>query len=134
MSRAGALSTGRRWLQPERAGRQGGRGTGAPGRLAGWGKPHVAERTFGIFHDQLILPIYPRRVKNKWKPVVAFAKPPVGPAPEWVLGGIVGAGRDKRYHEWGQQEAEAVYFIENLTKPGALVVDCYTGCRCTPCR
>jgi hypothetical protein len=38
-------------------------------------------------------------VKNNWKPVVAFAKPPVGPAHGWVLDGIVGAGRDERFHE-----------------------------------
>jgi hypothetical protein len=83
--------------------------------------------TFAIVYDQLILPIYPKHIKNKWKPVVAFAKPPVGPAPDWLLDAVVGAGRDKEYHEWGQQEAEAVYFIEHLTAPAALVVDCYCG-------
>src|SRR5262249_50223294 len=83
--------------------------------------------TFAIVYDQLILPIYPRRVKNKWKPVVAFAKPPLRPALDWLLDAIVDAGRDKEYHEWGQQEAEAVYFIEHLTAPEALVVDPYTG-------
>jgi hypothetical protein len=83
--------------------------------------------TFAIVYDQLILPIYPRHIKNRWKPVVAFAKPPLRPAPEWLLDAVVGAGRDKEYHEWGQQEAEARFFIENLTGPEALVVDCYAG-------
>jgi hypothetical protein len=41
--------------------------------------------------------------------------------------GIDGAGRDKEYHAWEQQEAEAAYLIEHLTEPGALVVDCYAG-------
>jgi hypothetical protein len=63
--------------------------------------------TFAIVYDQLILPIYPRHIKNRWKPVVAFAKPPLRPAPDWLLDAVVGAGRDKEYHEWGQQEAEA---------------------------
>ena len=31
--------------------------------------------TFAIVYDQLILPIYPRHIKNRWKPVVAFAPP-----------------------------------------------------------
>lgn len=83
--------------------------------------------TFAIYYDQLILPIYPRHVKNKWKPVVAFAKPPLKPAPDWLLDAVVGGGRDKEYHEWGQQQAEAVYLIEHLTEPEALVVDCYAG-------
>jgi DNA modification methylase len=83
--------------------------------------------TFAIVYDQLILPIYPRHIKNKWKPVVAFAKPPLRPALDWLLDAVVGAGRDKQYHEWGQQEAEARFFIENLTEPEALVVDCYAG-------
>jgi hypothetical protein len=65
--------------------------------------------------------------KNRWKPVVAFAKPPPRPAPDWLLDAVFGAGRDKAYHEWGQQEAEARFFIENLTGPGALLVDPYAG-------
>jgi hypothetical protein len=83
--------------------------------------------TLGIFYDKLILPIYPRHIKNRWKPVVAFAKPPLQPAPAWLLDAVVGAGRDKDYHEMGQQEAEAQFFIESLTGPGALVVDPYAG-------
>jgi hypothetical protein len=59
--------------------------------------------------------------------VVAFAKPPLRPALDWLLDAVVGAGRDKEYHEWGQQEAEARFFIESLTEPGALVVDTYAG-------
>ncbi len=83
--------------------------------------------TFAIFYDQFILQIHARHLKNKWKPVVAFAKPPLKPAPAWLVDGIDGGGRDKEYHEWGQQEAEAVYLIEHLTEPNALVVDCYAG-------
>lgn len=83
--------------------------------------------TFSVVYDKLILPIHPRHIKNKWKPVIAFAKPPIKPAPEWMLDAFVGAGRDKEYHEWGQGEAEAVFFLEQLTEPGALVVDPYAG-------
>ncbi len=83
--------------------------------------------TFAIVYDRLILPIYPRHVKNRWKPVVAFAKPPLRPAADWLLDAVGGAGRDKTYHEWGQQEAEARFFVESLTGPGALVVDPYAG-------
>jgi hypothetical protein len=98
-----------------------------PQVLAALGKHLRYWWTFAVVYDQLILPIYPRHIKNRWKPVVAFAKPPLQPAPAWLLDGVVGAGRDKEYHVWGQQEAEAVYLIEHLTKPGALVIDPYAG-------
>src|SRR5262249_48446740 len=83
--------------------------------------------TFAIVYDQLILPIYARHIKNRWKPVVAYAKPPLQPTPDWLLDAVVGAGRAKEYAEGGQQEAEARFFIENLTEPGALMVDPYAG-------
>jgi hypothetical protein len=71
--------------------------------------------------------IYARSIQARWKPVVAFAKPPMRPAANWLADWIEGGGRDKRYHEWGQAEAEAVYLIQRLTEPGELVVDPYAG-------
>jgi hypothetical protein len=71
--------------------------------------------------------VYARFIQARWKPVVAFAKPPVRPAANWLADCIEGGGRDQRYHEWGQAEAEAVYLIQRLTEPGQLVVDPYAG-------
>ena len=71
--------------------------------------------------------VHPRRVQNKWKPVIVFAKPPVGKAPEWLSDLLDGGGRDKEHHDWGQDESEAEYLIRHLTEPGQLVVDPFCG-------
>lgn len=62
-----------------------------------------------------------------FRPVLVFAKPPVGPAPHWVSDGIRGSGRDKRYHDWGQSVHEITAWIENLSEPNDLIVDPYCG-------
>jgi hypothetical protein len=71
--------------------------------------------------------IYARSIQARWKPIVAFARRPLKPAPNWLADVIEGGGRDKRYHEWGQAEGEAAYLIQRLTEPGQLVVDPYAG-------
>ena len=71
--------------------------------------------------------IYARSIQARWKPIVALAKHPMRPAANWLADWIEGGGRDNRYHEWGQAEAEAVYLIQRLTEPGQLVVDPYAG-------
>ena len=71
--------------------------------------------------------IHPRRVQNKWKPILAFAKPPVKKAPNWLSDHLDGGGRDKEHHDWGQDQSEVEYLIEKLTEPGQLVVDPFCG-------
>jgi hypothetical protein len=71
--------------------------------------------------------IYSQHLQNCWKPILAFAKPPISPAPAWLRDSIAGGGRDKEFHPWGKHESEAEYLIQRLTEPGALVVDCYCG-------
>ena len=39
--------------------------------------------------------VHARQIQNKWKPIVAFAKPPVGKAPGWLSDLIEGGGRTK---------------------------------------
>ncbi len=71
--------------------------------------------------------IHPRRIQNKWKPIVALAKPPVQKAPHWLSDLLQGGGRDKVHHDWGQDESEVVYLFQHLTEPGQLVVDPFCG-------
>ena len=71
--------------------------------------------------------VHPRRVQNKWKPILAFAKPPVRKAPNWLSDLLQGGGRDKQHHEWGQDESEVEYLIQRLTEPGQFVVDPFCG-------
>jgi len=83
--------------------------------------------TFAIRFGGQHCAIHPRHVQNKWKPILAFAKPPVKPAPNWLSDLLEGGGRDKAHHEWGQDESEVEYLIQRLTEPGQLIVDPFCG-------
>ena len=83
--------------------------------------------TFAIQFSGSHCSIRPRHIQNCWRPIVAFAKPPVKPAPEWLSDHLVGGGRDKSHHDWGQDESEVIYVVNRLTKPGDLVVDPFCG-------
>lgn len=98
--------------------------------------PEVMERmsqhlsywwTFAIEFSGSHCAIHPRHVQNKWKPVLAFSKLPSKPAPEWLSDHLAGGGRDKQYHDWGQDESEVEYLINHLTQPGDLVVEPFCG-------
>lgn len=71
--------------------------------------------------------IHSRRVRNRWRLVLAFTKPPMKNPPRWLSDLLQGSGRDKQHHEWGQNESEASYLIDTLTEPGQLVVDPFCG-------
>ena len=71
--------------------------------------------------------LYPRRIQNVWKPILAYAKPPLKKAPNWLSDHLDGGGRDKQHHDWGQDESEVEYLIQRLTEPGQLVVDPFCG-------
>jgi hypothetical protein len=68
-----------------------------------------------------------RHLQARWKPLVAFARPPVRPAGCWLADLVEGGARDQAFHDWGQGEPEAAYLIRRLTLPGDLVVDPYCG-------
>jgi hypothetical protein len=71
--------------------------------------------------------IHPRHIQNKWKPILAYAKPPARRASDWLSDLLEGGGRDKEHHDWGQDESEVEYLIQRLTEPGQLVVDPFCG-------
>ena len=98
-----------------------------PAVLEAMGKHLTYWWTFAIQFAGQHYAVHPRRVQNKWKPILAFAKPPVGKAPDWLSDLLQGGGRDKRHHDWGQDESEAEYLVRHLTEPGQLVVDPFCG-------
>jgi hypothetical protein len=79
-----------------------------------------------VFGGQPVM-IHARRVQNRSRLIVAFARPPVRPAARSLADVIEGGGREKDHHDWGQGEAEARYLLTWLTEPGDLVVDAYCG-------
>lgn len=62
----------------------------------------------------------------EWKPIVWFVKDKRA-TNGYVADSVAGTKPDKGAHEWAQGEGEAAYLIEQLTEPGALVVDPFTG-------
>ena len=83
--------------------------------------------TFAIQFGGSHCAVHARNVQNKWKPILAFAKPPVKKAPNWLSDLLEGGGRDKEHHDWGQDESEVEYLIQRLTEPGQLVVEPFCG-------
>lgn len=83
--------------------------------------------TFAIVFQSQSRVVYSRQIQNRWRSVVAFCKPPIRPAADWLRDVVDGGGRSKRHHDWGQAAAEVEYFIQRLTVPGAFVVDPFCG-------
>jgi site-specific DNA-methyltransferase (adenine-specific) len=77
-------------------------------------------------------PNWSRGVECGCRLVLVFARPPIRAVSRELCGEMTddcirGGGRDKAYHEWGQDAAEATYWIEKLSPPGGLVVDPFCG-------
>jgi hypothetical protein len=72
--------------------------------------------------------IWPRKISNKFKPVLVFVK---RPAPKQAihsfLTDLILGVRDKEHHWMGQGVDQFKYFVERLTEPGQLVVDPFCG-------
>lgn len=70
-------------------------------------------------------------IVNGWKPILWFVKESRGDK-ETFINDVATGTKEKSHHEWQQAEAEALYFIEKLTKPGDFVVDPFCGGGTTP--
>jgi len=60
------------------------------------------------------------------RPILAFSKG-IHRRERWLHDAILGNGRDKDFHEWGQSLADAEYYIYSLTVPQDLVFDPFIG-------
>jgi site-specific DNA-methyltransferase (adenine-specific) len=82
--------------------------------------------TFAIRHmggDQRMRNL---KIRNGWKPIFGFYRPPLKVWWDWTPD-IIGAGKEKDTHPWQQAAQEAQHFIEHLSPKGGLVVDCFAG-------
>jgi hypothetical protein len=72
--------------------------------------------------------IWPRKISNKFKPVLIFVKRPSPKrATHAFLTDLILGTRDKEHHWMGQGAEEFRYFIERLTEPEQLCVDPFCG-------
>lgn len=68
-----------------------------------------------------------RNVRDEWRTLLVFGKPPLCKFKNCTSDLLQGGGREKGLHEWQQAQPEADYVIDRLTEPGDLVVDPFCG-------
>jgi methylase of polypeptide subunit release factors len=84
---------------------------------------------FGVNQTGHEARIWVNRLWVGWKPIVAFTKRPANGrlTNTWLRDWFRGEGEDKRFHDWGQDIREALYWIEALCPKRGLVVDPFCG-------
>jgi hypothetical protein len=82
---------------------------------------------FGLLHRGAAPPIWKNHIHEEFKAILAYGRPPLVPAKQWVGDLVRGAGMEKALHEWQQGLPEAEHIIRHLTDPGAFVVDPFAG-------
>jgi len=66
-------------------------------------------------------------VQVKFKPLLFYKRRGDRVNLRWCIDTYNSEGQDKKHHHWGQPIGPTRYYIERLTKPGALVVDPFLG-------
>ena len=80
----------------------------------------IAEKFFGPTGS-----LYQKRIIACWKPYLWYSKGKRSGG--WVMDWILGGGRDKRHHNWGDNSVMFVNLIERLTDEESVVFDPFTG-------
>lgn len=79
----------------------------------------------GTIHSGGTRIIRGRGAQNGWKPILVFSKGK--PGEHRVFNDWYSANRSKGFHEWGQDEATAGYYIQCFSKPGDTILDPFCG-------
>jgi tRNA1(Val) A37 N6-methylase TrmN6 len=69
--------------------------------------------------------VWPRRVMNHWKPVLWFTHGAY--RGDYQGDVLVGEGKDKRFHDWGQSAALFAALVRRFTMPGEVILDPVCG-------
>jgi hypothetical protein len=82
---------------------------------------------FAVEHEPYNKPTNARRhVGNLFQPIAVYVKGYAMGFPHWIVD-LRKGDQDKSHHAWGIGTEEIKYYIEHMTDPGALVVDCCAG-------
>lgn len=68
-----------------------------------------------------------RKVRSAAKPLLFYRRPDSEADCGWIDDAFISEKRDKEDHDWQQSLGAALYYIEKLTEPGAVVVDPFLG-------
>ena len=69
--------------------------------------------------------IWPRRISNHWKPMLWYTQGAY--AGDYQGDVLMGEGKDKRFHVWGQSAALFAALIPRFTMPGEVILDPVCG-------
>jgi ParB-like chromosome segregation protein Spo0J len=86
---------------------------------------------YAVAHDGAFFRMNATHVQCGWKPLLVMRNGD-GDPPNWHKDFVADGSREKTDHDWQQAEAEASYWIAELTKPDDLVVDPFVGSGTTP--
>lgn len=81
---------------------------------------------YAVQHDGAFFRMNATHVQCAWKPLLVMRNGP-GDLPNWHKDFVSDGSREKDSHGWQQAEAEAAYWISELSKPDDLVVDPFVG-------
>jgi DNA methylase len=69
--------------------------------------------------------VWPKRVSNHWKPLLWFTQGAY--TGEYQGDVLMGDGKDKRFHAWGQSAALFAALVRRFTVPGEVILDPVCG-------
>ncbi len=69
---------------------------------------------------------HPYKIQSRSCPILFLSNGKYSPT-DWMQDGVGGDGPEKEHHEWQKAIKEAKYYIERLTRPGDVVMDCFLG-------
>lgn len=81
---------------------------------------------YAVAHDGAFFRMNVTHVQCGWKPLLVMRNG-AGDPPNWHKDFVSDGSREKAGHEWQQAEAEAAYWISELSRPDDLVVDPFVG-------
>ena len=86
----------------------------------------LAVLVLGGIGENRLQPIHARQMRSGWKPLLVYGKPEFAPR-KYITDLFFGTGKEKELDEFQQNIEQAVYYIDALTQPGDLIVDCFGG-------
>lgn len=81
---------------------------------------------YAVAHDGAFFRMNVAHIQCGWKPLLVMRNGP-GEPPNWHKDFVSDGSREKDGDEWQQSEAEAAYWISELSKPDDLVLDPFLG-------
>jgi site-specific DNA-methyltransferase (adenine-specific) len=97
-----------------------------PAALDGLGRYLRYHWTVALYHGAELNLVYHWKVRAGWQPLVIFAKGPWRAA-RYFMDTHSSPRKEKNYDDYQQSLGEAIYYVEALSQPGALVCDPFGG-------